>query len=55
VQDGQINLLVPFRVSGLSNTTIQVTYNGVVGNSVTVPVVPSSPGIFTQQYGPGQA
>jgi uncharacterized protein (TIGR03437 family) len=54
-QDGQINVLVPFRVSGLSNTTIQVTYNGVVGNSVTVPVVASSPGIFTQQYGPGQA
>ena len=54
-QDGQINVLVPFRVSGLSNTTIQVTYSGVVGNSVTVPVVASSPGIFTQQYGPGQA
>jgi len=54
-QDGQINLLVPFNVSGLGNTTIQVTYNGVPGNSVTVPVVPSSPGIFTQQYGPGQA
>ena len=54
-QDGQINLLVPFNVSGLSTATIQVTYNGVVGNSVTVPVVASSPGIFTQQYGPGQA
>jgi len=54
-QDGQINVLVPFHVSGLSNTTIQVKYNGVVGNSVTVPVVGSSPGIFTQQYGPGQA
>jgi uncharacterized protein (TIGR03437 family) len=54
-QDGQINVLVPFRVSGLSGTTIQVTYNAVVGNSVTVPVVASSPGIFTQQYGPGQA
>jgi uncharacterized protein (TIGR03437 family) len=53
-QDGQINVLVPFNVSGLQNTTIQVRYNGVAGNGVTVPVVPSSPGIFTQQYGPGQ-
>lgn len=54
-QDGQINLLVPFNVSGLQNTTIQVEYNGVRGNTVTVPVVASSPGIFTQSYGPGQA
>ena len=54
-QDGQINVLAPFQVSGLANTTIQVTYNGQPGNTVTVPVVPSSPGIFTQSYGPGQA
>ena len=54
-QDGQVNVLVPFNVSGLQNTTIQVQYNGVVGQSVAVPIVPSSPGIFTRQYGPGQA
>jgi len=54
-QDNQINVLAPFRVSGLQSTTIQVTYDGVAGNTVTVPVVPSSPGIFTQSYGPGQA
>jgi uncharacterized protein (TIGR03437 family) len=53
-QDAQINLLVPFRVSGLASTVIQVTYNSQLGNAVTVPVVPSSPGIFTQSYGPGQ-
>jgi uncharacterized protein (TIGR03437 family) len=53
-QDGQINLLVPFNVSGLGSTTIQVEYNGVKGNTVTVPVIGSSPGIFTQSYGPGQ-
>jgi uncharacterized protein (TIGR03437 family) len=53
-QDGQINLLVPFNVSGLGSTTIQVEYNGVKGNTVTVPVIASSPGIFTQSYGPGQ-
>jgi len=54
-QDSQINVLVPFRVSGLLNATIQVQYNGQPGNTVTVPVVPASPGIFTQSYGPGQA
>ena len=53
-QDGQVNALVPFRVSGLANTTIQVQYNGQPGNAVTVPVGPSSPGLFTQYYGPGQ-
>ena len=54
-QDGQINVLAPFQISGLQNTTIQVQYNGQPGNTVTVPVVASSPGIFTQSYGPGQA
>jgi uncharacterized protein (TIGR03437 family) len=54
-QDGQINALAPFAVSGLQNTTIQVEFNGVKGNTVTVPVVASSPGIFTQSYGAGQA
>ena len=54
-QDGQINALVPFNVSGLPSVAVQVEYNGVKGNSVTVPVVSSSPGIFTQQFGSGQA
>jgi uncharacterized protein (TIGR03437 family) len=53
-QDGQVNVLVPFAVSGLQNTTIQVQFNGVKGNTVTVPVAASSPGMFTQSYGPGQ-
>ena len=53
-QNGQVNVLAPFHVSGLVSATIQVEYNGVVGNAVTVPVVASSPGIFTQDYGPGQ-
>jgi uncharacterized protein (TIGR03437 family) len=52
-QNGQINALVPFGVTGAS-TTIQVEFNGVKGNTVTVPVVSSSPGVFTQDYGPGQ-
>jgi len=48
-------VLAPFGISGLQSATIQVEYNGVLGNTVSVPVVGSSPGIFTQFYGPGQA
>ena len=54
-QDGQVNALVPFGVAGTGNTTIQAEFNGVKGNTVAVPVVNSSPGVFTQAYGPGQA
>ena len=51
----QVNALVPFGVAGTGATTIQAEYNGVKGNTVTVPVTESSPGIFTQGFGPGQA
>ena len=54
-QDGQVNALVPFGVFGSQGATIQVGFNGVKGNSVSLPVVGSSPGIFTENYGPGQA
>ncbi len=54
-QAGQINALVPFGVAGTGNATIQAEFNGVKGNVVTVPVVSSSPGIFTHEFGPGQA
>jgi hypothetical protein len=51
----QVNALVPFGIAGAGATSIQVEYNGVKGNTITVPVVNSSPGIFSQGYGPGQA
>jgi len=54
-QSGQVNALVPFGVAGAGSTTIQGEFNGVKGNIVTVPVVDSAPGVFTQAYGPGQA
>jgi len=54
-QAGQVNLLVPWGVAGAASTTIQVEFNGVEGNAVTVPLVDSSPGVFTQAFGPGQA
>jgi len=54
-QDGQINALAPFGIAGTQSATIQCEFNGVKGNTVTVPVVDTSPGIFTLAYGPGQA
>jgi uncharacterized protein (TIGR03437 family) len=54
-QDGQVNALVPFAVAGTTTTTIQAEFNEVKGNTVTIPVVSSAPGVFTQAYGPGQA
>jgi uncharacterized protein (TIGR03437 family) len=51
----QVNAVVPFGIAYRGATTIQVEYNGVQGNVITVPVVASSPGIFTQGGGPGQA
>ncbi|MGO9896856.1 MAG: hypothetical protein ACLPX8_21855 [Bryobacteraceae bacterium] len=53
-QDGQANALVPFAVAGTTTTTIQAEFNGVKGNTVTIPVVSAAPGVFTQAYGPGQ-
>jgi uncharacterized protein (TIGR03437 family) len=53
-QDGQVNALVPFAVAGTTTTTIQAEFNGVKGNTVTIPVVSAAPGVFTQAYGPGQ-
>jgi uncharacterized protein (TIGR03437 family) len=54
-QDSQVNALVPFNVAGSQGTTIQVEFNGVKSNIVSIGVVGSSPGIFTQAYGPGEA
>jgi uncharacterized protein (TIGR03437 family) len=47
----QINFQVPWEVAGLSNATVQVIDNGAAGNTVTVPVIPAQPGIFTYTVG----
>ena len=51
----QVNVLAPFAIAGTASATVQVACNGVKGNAVAVPVAGSSPGIFTQTSGPGQA
>jgi len=43
----QINLQVPYEITGQTTVSIQVNANGVLSNTVRVPVLPSHPGIFT--------
>lgn len=48
--------IVPFEVAGHNLTNVQVSVNGFLSNTVTVPVKDSQPGIFTQDSsGDGQA
>jgi uncharacterized protein (TIGR03437 family) len=44
---GQFSAVVPYEVAGMSSTQMQVQYQGVVSNTVSVPVVQSAPGLFT--------
>jgi uncharacterized protein (TIGR03437 family) len=51
-----LSCVVPYEVAGEASTQVQVEYNGVKGNTVTVPVVSSVPGIFSMNQsgaGPG--
>jgi uncharacterized protein (TIGR03437 family) len=52
VSTGQINLLVPYELTG-SSATFQVTALGSPSNSVTVPLAATAPGIFTQDSSGG--
>jgi uncharacterized protein (TIGR03437 family) len=53
---GQINAVVPCAVAGKTSTNVQVTTDGAVSNSQTVPVVPAAPALFTlSSSGTGRA
>lgn len=52
-QYNQVNAIVPWGVQG--SVSVQVEYDGIQGNTITVDAVGASPGIFTESYGPGQA
>ena len=43
---GQLSAIVPFEVTGKTQTEIQYLYNGLASNTATVPVAPSAPGVF---------
>ena len=45
--NGQVGAVVPYAVAGKTVTQVQVSYNGVKSNAVSVPVVKSAPGLFT--------
>ncbi len=51
-----VSAIVPYAVSGLSSTTVAVSYNGKVSAVSTLPVGLTAPGIFTADAsGSGQA
>jgi len=43
----QVNAVAPYSLAGSSKTQVQVQYQGVLSNSVSVPVQAAHPGIFT--------
>ena len=51
----QASAIAPFFLAGRSSTTIQIEVNGQLSNTVTLPVAPTKPGIFSiDQSGGGQ-
>jgi uncharacterized protein (TIGR03437 family) len=44
---GQMSVVVPYEVAGSSSAALQVTYNGIASNAVTVPITDASPALFT--------
>src|ERR1039458_2754833 len=44
---GQVSAIVPFGIAGKTTTQVQYIYQGVASNTVTVPVKPANPGLFT--------
>jgi uncharacterized protein (TIGR03437 family) len=52
----QTNLVVPYEIAGKASTSVQLTYNSLQTAAWTIPVVASTPGIFTvDSTGTGQA
>ena len=44
---GQVSAVVPYAVSGMTSTQVQVSYQGQNSNMVAIPVTNAVPGIFT--------
>lgn len=52
----QVSAIVPYAVAGAPSTDLVVDYEGLTSAAVTVPVVPTVPGVFTLDasgFGPG--
>jgi trimeric autotransporter adhesin len=55
VTNGQINVMVPYGVSGRATTAVQVSYLGVTSPAISYNVVTTVPGVYTlNQTGSGQ-
>jgi len=46
VSANQVNVIVPYAVAGAASTKVQVSYQGRVTNTITLPVTAASPGVF---------
>ena len=46
VSAGQINAIAPVAIAGKTSTQVQVSYQGALSNSMTIPVAAAAPGIF---------
>ena len=52
-QDGQVNVIAPYELSGKTQTSIQVQFQGKSPHTATIPVSPVSPAVFKNaQNGP---
>ena len=47
VSVGQVNALVPYGIAGRQDTKLQIEYQAVRSNAVTLPLAGAAPGIFT--------
>jgi uncharacterized protein (TIGR03437 family) len=45
-QDGQVNVIAPYALSGKTQTSIQVQFQSKTSQTVTIPVSPVSPAVF---------
>jgi uncharacterized protein (TIGR03437 family) len=43
----QINAIAPVGLAGKTSTQVQVSYQGAMSNTITIPVAPAAPGIFS--------
>jgi uncharacterized protein (TIGR03437 family) len=46
--NGQVNALAPFELASKANTVLTVVYNGATSVGLTMPVVASEPGLFSE-------
>ena len=44
---GQVNVVLPFSLDGATTTQVQLIYQGVASNTITLPIQPAVPGIFS--------